>query len=124
MMYFKAKRNVNMTNHITGGSWHLIKKDNIYNYELSDITDKTYKLKIELTGDCYIGVSNVATGQFIGDQNVYKEGQTYELEVKDIDAISINLGATNKAKVYVNDVQVDIEQHNLAGQNFIVLKLV
>lgn len=34
-MYFKAKRNVNMTNHITGGSWHLIKKDNIYKGEYS-----------------------------------------------------------------------------------------
>ena len=35
MMYFKAKRNVTMTNHITGGSWHLIKKDNIYKGEYS-----------------------------------------------------------------------------------------
>jgi hypothetical protein len=32
-MYFKAKRDVTMTNHISGGSWYLIKKDNIYKGE-------------------------------------------------------------------------------------------
>ena len=29
-MYFRAKRNVTMTDHINGGSWYLIKEDNIY----------------------------------------------------------------------------------------------
>ena len=59
MMYFKAKRNVNMTNHITGGSWHLIKKDNIYKGEYSPkmYDPNTFQTVIYLIITCEDGKS-------------------------------------------------------------------
>ena len=59
MMYFKAKRNVNMTNHITGGSWHLIKKDNIYKGEYSPkmYDPNTFQTVINLIITCEDGKS-------------------------------------------------------------------
>jgi hypothetical protein len=62
-MYFKAKRNVNMeryvTNHITGGSWHLIKKDNIYKGEYSPkmYDPNTFQTVINLIITCEDGKS-------------------------------------------------------------------
>ena len=46
IMYFRAKRNVTMTNHISGGSWYLIKKDNIYKGEYIYIIHKHLNLKL------------------------------------------------------------------------------
>lgn len=59
MMYFKAKRNVTMTNHITGGSWHLIKKDNIYKGEYSPkmYDPNTFQTVINLIITCEDGKS-------------------------------------------------------------------
>jgi hypothetical protein len=58
-MYFKAKRNVTMTNHITGGSWHLIKKDNIYKGEYSPkmYDPNTFQTVINLIITCEDGKS-------------------------------------------------------------------
>jgi hypothetical protein len=58
-MYFKAKRNVIMTNHITGGSWHLIKKDNIYKGEYSPkmYDPNTFQTVINLIITCEDGKS-------------------------------------------------------------------
>jgi hypothetical protein len=63
-MYFKAKRNVNMTNHITGGSWHpviltLIKKNNIYKGEYSPkmYDPNTFQPVINLIITCEDGKS-------------------------------------------------------------------
>ncbi len=59
MMYFKAKRNATMTNHITGGSWHLIKKDNIYKGEYSPkmYDPNTFQTVINLIITCEDGKS-------------------------------------------------------------------
>ena len=59
MMYFKAKRNVNMTNHITGGRWHLIKEGNIYKGEYSAkmYDPNTFQTVINLIITCEDGKS-------------------------------------------------------------------
>ena len=59
MMYFKAKRNVNMTNHITGGSWHLIKEGKVYSGEYTPkmYDPNTFQPVIKLIITCEDGKS-------------------------------------------------------------------
>lgn len=58
-MYFKAKKDVTMTSHINGGSWYIIKKDNIYKGEYTPkIYDpQTFQPVINLIITCEDGQS-------------------------------------------------------------------
>jgi len=92
-------------------------------FEINGLETKEYDLRIELDGPCYVGVWDTKTAKKIGTPKVFNNGQKFEAKIKNINDVTINLGAANKAKIFVNDIQVDIESKNLAGKNHIMLKM-
>lgn len=93
-----------------------------YYYNITSLVDPSkYTLKLVATGDCYVDVTDKATGKTIGDTGVLKKGDSFSYDIgKDQKEIYINLGASQYIEVYVNDLKVDLSKVD-KGQNYVYL---
>lgn len=98
-------------------------ENQIATYDISNLeTAGTYKLVVKAdSGDCYVDVTD-PDGNFIGDTGVLVQGKEFEYDIEDLDQVRINLGNTSVAKIFIDDIELDLSDVTGIGKNYIVLK--
>lgn len=101
----KEAKVVKKTTKVTKGKF----VDNTQEYNINEMPEDTYRLKLEITGDDYIAIFDEKdTGKTLTDAKVYKDGDKIELNIKkNTEKIIMNIGAGKKAKIYINDEELD-----------------
>lgn len=86
-------------------------------YTLSDAD--TFQLRIETTGDSWIGVTDESRKERTPGATVLTAGQSVDLDVSDVEFVRIRVGRTNSTNIFVNDEKLEYNS-NAITQNIII----
>lgn len=80
-----------------------------------------FKIRIEVLGDTWVGVQDENSTELVQPQaNVFKAGDVVEVDASTFKSARIRLGASQNAKVYINDELLQYAQ-NVTTQNIIIV---
>ncbi len=97
--------------------------NDIYTYVITSLDDpEQYELKIEFNDLCYIAIYETTTAKFVGDQKVYKKGEELIETIDEFEDITINIGASDSVKIFINGEDLNVSQHDIKGKNCIQIK--
>lgn len=90
-------------------------------YTLTDTT--TLKIRIEVSGDTWVSVKNADTWTEIDTttDKVFKEGEVVEVDATEVNQTRIRLGASQNAKVYINDELLEYAAPERTTQNLMII---
>lgn len=89
-------------------------------YTLTDADE--FKLKIDTSGDTWIGVQNENKEELTPEARVMKNGETIELDVSDVEFVRIRVAVTPYTNIYVNGEKLEYVSNRSTQNIFIEYK--
>jgi len=81
---------------------------------------KEMKLRVEVSGDTWVGVRNEAGVELV-QPTTFKAGQLVEVDASTAKSARIRLGASQNAKVYINEELVQYAAPDRTTQNIVIV---